>query len=62
MAPRTADPDARTTLQDLLGQIARGEISREEGRRRLEELAERAQDPLIRRVLRELFPSLMKST
>lgn len=62
MSPRTVESEARITLQELLGQIARGEVSREEGRRRLEELAERAQDPLVRRVLRELFPSLMKST
>ncbi len=60
MSPQTVDRDVES-LQNVIEMIASGRISAEEGRRRFEELWDSAEhDSLVRRVLRELFPSLSK--
>ena len=58
---RTAEREIET-LQALIEKIASGEISKEEGRRQFEELWERAgEESVVRKILRELFPSLIQS-
>lgn len=50
-------------LQDVLELLASGKLSEDEGRRIFEELWDKAeQDSLLRRILRELFPSLSRSS
>lgn len=48
-------------LRELIERIARGEVSEEEGRRLFEDAwARSAAEPLFRKILRELLPSLAR--
>jgi hypothetical protein len=59
--PRTADRELET-LQALIEKIASRQISEEEGRRLFMELWEKAgEESVYRKILRELFPSLIRS-
>lgn len=50
-------------LLEIIAKITSGEIPEAEGRRQLEELLERGgRESVLRRVIRELFPSLSKSS